>query len=215
MVSDGSDGGSSTLPTCFAPAELKAQLHDALLEVIRENPGLLSLESTTDGKSTDWPASMWCMPGKACWDWVQLVGQRIRREFVRSRRLESREFVRGGWRSFSVASLYRGETQDGVIVPVVAGHGTVRPGEGSVQEATPHGWRIFSHCRRFVTRHLSPSNCRGRRAERSAYTMVGLNLPTVEVGGEANGGAVPKGEGLPTPTGAITDKPPSSKPPFL
>ena len=43
--------------------------------------------------------------------------------------------------------------------------------------------------------------------------MVGLNLPTVEVGGEANGGAVPKGGGLPTPTGAITDKPPSSKPP--
>ena len=34
MASDGSDGSSSTLPAHFAPAELKAQLHDALLETL-------------------------------------------------------------------------------------------------------------------------------------------------------------------------------------
>ena len=61
MATDNTDGGASPLAR-LRSEQLKSQLHEALLEILRENPSLLSTASTSAVKSADRPYSMWCMP---------------------------------------------------------------------------------------------------------------------------------------------------------
>ena len=62
-MTDGTDCDASPL-AWLGSEQLKSQLHETLLEILRENPSLLSTASTLAGKSADRPSSMWCMPGE-------------------------------------------------------------------------------------------------------------------------------------------------------
>ena len=64
MATDGTDGGASPLAG-IRSEQLKSQLHETLLEILRENPSLLSTVSTSAGKSADRPPACGACRGKA------------------------------------------------------------------------------------------------------------------------------------------------------
>ena len=64
MATDGTDGGASPLAGLDSE-QLKSQLHETLLEVLRENSLLLTTAPTSAGKSADRNSRMWCLSGES------------------------------------------------------------------------------------------------------------------------------------------------------